>query len=47
MGILFEGDSLGSILGVMAKPPYDLLGSRRVVYFLCYTVLIKGEGVNR
>ena len=34
--ILFEGDSPGTILGVTAKPPYDLPGRRRVVYFLCY-----------
>ena len=37
MRIVFEGDSLGTILGATAKPPFDLQGSRRVVYFLCHT----------
>ena len=47
MGIMFEGDSLGTLLGATAKPPYDLRGGRRVIYFFCYTHSIKAKGVNK
>jgi hypothetical protein len=41
MGILSGGDSHATILRVTAKPPYDLCGGRRIVYFLCYTTFNK------